>query len=284
LKKGQDDKSKDKEKQSDKKEDNTKESTDKKENKPVDGDDKEDKKKEKTEKKDQKLLRKVNKSTQFLAHFYMKISKNEDYKAAIIKIKKNCVSAGKSKVFTHMDARVRESRINVAKLLGLSKNGEKPEKNRNLIRVTVLRLFKEYFVNMISCDFIYKKKTLKSLKDLIKAINDSIWNRCKKNCELFEMKSLLDEFNELMNRELKDINKGSKRKDVAEIIAKNVSILVDLYTKFKANSKKDAKNSKKEKKSDNTEKAATKDTKSTKSDNTEKAAARKDTKKSTESK
>jgi hypothetical protein len=180
------------------------------------------------------LLKKINKSTRFLSSFYSKIAEESlNFNSTVIKVKQNCVHADRLKFFRNLDSRVRESRLNVAKLMGQAQNGDQATKtsNENKIKVIVLRLFKEYFVNLISCEQIYQKGTLKTLKDLINNFNENVWDRCKKNCEMFQMKNLIEDFNELQNREIKTFQKA-KKTNLSQIIENNTKILAKIFKSY----------------------------------------------------
>ena len=93
---------------------------------------------------------KFNRSTQLLASFLAKLTKNS-YNFFALKITNECKFFKKSKIFQYMNSRIKNVKLNIKLLNKIGKQSEEERKQAsNLMNMTILRIFREFFQNLMA--------------------------------------------------------------------------------------------------------------------------------------
>ena len=108
---------------------------------------------------------------------------------------------------------------------------EERKKAYNLMKIAILRLFREFYQNLFVCREIYSKKIYKTFKIMLQTINSVIWNRCKKFCSPFDYNNILSKFKKLKYIESKVFRK-MKNRELEKLNENNARVLFDLINDY----------------------------------------------------
>ena len=177
-------------------------------------------------------IAKLNKSLNLVAAFFTKVT-HKSFQFFAKKIKKICKVLEKSKIFQQMNTRIKQVNNNYTLLnKKIAKHSEEERKKAyNLMKIAILRLFREFYQNLFVCREIYSKKIYKTFKIMLQTINSVIWNRCKKFCSPFDYNNILSKFKKLKYIESKVFRK-MKNRELEKLNENNARVLFDLINDY----------------------------------------------------